>query len=72
MDVNSDNANFNIATVNEGNVNSNNNNLCNSDAEGGNDNDNSETVPVRPIASANCGYISTTYIRDNVETIYVL
>ena len=38
----------------------------------GNDNSNSEAMAVRPIASTNCGYISNAYIRDNVETIYVL
>ena len=72
VNIDSDNANFYVATVNEGNVNSNNNNnLCNSNASGGNDNGNSESVPVRPVASTNCGYINNVYIRDNVETVYV-
>lgn len=72
VNVNSDNANFNIANVNDGMANTNFNNLCNSNASGGNDNGNSNVVPVRPVASANCGYINKIYIRDNAETIYVL
>ena len=49
VDVDSGNAAFNIATVNEGIVNSSYNYLCSSGAEGGNDSDISGPVPVRPI-----------------------
>ena len=69
VNVNSSNANFNVANVEDGNVNSNNNYLCNSNSSSANDNGNSESVPVRPVASANCGYINIVYIRDNVETV---
>ena len=72
VNVNSNNANFNVANVNNGNVNSNNNNLCNSNSDNANDNGNTNSVPIRPIASTNCGYINKIYIRDNVETVYVL
>ena len=47
--VDSGNAYFGIATVNEGRVSSRNYYLCYSDAEGGNDRDFSDAVPVRPI-----------------------
>lgn len=72
VNVNSDKANFNVANVNDGEVNTNNNNLCNSDASGGNDNGNSNSVPVRPVASVHCGYANNVCIRDNTETVYVL
>lgn len=52
-------------------MNANNDNLCNSDADGINDNDESGSLPVRPVASINCGYITNGYVRDNVETVYV-
>lgn len=72
VNVNSSNANFYVTAVNEGNVNSNGENLCNSNSDDFNDNDNSESVPVRPVASINCGYINNVYVRDNIETVYVL
>ena len=71
VNVNSEGANFNAANVENGNVNSNNNNLCNSDASGGNDNEDSNSMAFRPVASTNCGYINIVYVRDNVETVYV-
>lgn len=49
VDVDSVNADFRIAAVGEGYVRSNSDSLCNSDAEGGDDNDFSVAVPVRPI-----------------------
>ena len=70
VNINSDNANFNVANVEDDNVNSN-NNLCNSDASGGNDNEDSNSMAFRPVASTNCGYAIINCIRDNVETVYV-
>ena len=72
VNVNSDNANFNVANVGNSEVNTNNYNLCNSNDSGGNDNGEIGSFGVRPIASINCGYINNVYIRDNVETVYVL
>lgn len=62
VNANSSNVNFGPGAVNEGNVNSY-NELFNSD---GNEND--DTVPVRPVASINCGCIERFYARDNIET----
>lgn len=71
VNVNSDNANFNVANVGNSEVNSNNYNLCNSNASEGNDNGDIGTFGVRPIASTNCGYTNIVCVRDNVETVYV-
>lgn len=71
VNVNSSNANFNIAEVDSRMVNTN-NNLCNSNSDNAEDNENSNSFGVRPIASTNCGYMNIVYIRDNVETVYVL
>ena len=49
VDVDSGDANFYVAAVRGGLVRSIDYSLCNSDAEGGNDRDHSEAVPVRPI-----------------------
>lgn len=65
VNANSNNANFNVRNVNGGNVNA--NNLYNS-----NDNTNSNSYRVRPVASINCGYAIIDCIRDNIETDYVL
>lgn len=71
VEVNDNNANFYIGNVNDGNVNANDNNLCNSNSDNVNEDDNG-AVPVRPVASTNCGYMNIIYVRDNVETVYVL
>ena len=70
--VNSDNANFNVANVGNSEVNTNNYNLCNSNSSNANDNDDVGSFGVCPVASANCGYMNIVYIRDNVETVYIL
>ena len=49
VNVNSNNANFNVRNVNNGNVDA--NNLFNS-----NGNSNNNNYGVRPVASINCGY----------------
>lgn len=41
------------------------NNMFNS-----NGNENNNGFAVRPVDSINCGYITTCYIRDNIETNY--
>lgn len=65
VDVNSNNANFNVRNVDNGNVDA--NNLFNS-----NGNSNTNNYGVRPVASIHCGYATNGCIRDNIETNYVL
>lgn len=65
VNVNSNNANFNVRNVNNGNVDA--NNLFNS-----NGNSNNNNYGVRPVASINCGYAINDCIRDNIETNCVL
>ena len=65
VNVNSNNANFNVGNVNNGNVDA--NNLFNS-----NGNENNNYYGVRPVASINCGYAIINCMRDNIETNYVL
>lgn len=67
--MNSDYANFGPGMVNDddGSVNAGTNNMFNS-----NGNENENCAGVRPVASINCGYVSITCIRDNIETNYVL
>lgn len=69
MNANSDNANFNVREVNsnDGDTNVNGNWLFNSDG-----NENNDGLAVRPVDSIHCGYIIMGYIRDNIETNYVL
>ena len=71
VNINSDNANFNVANVGNSEVNTNNYNLCNSNSSRGNDNEDIGSIGIRPVASTNCGYAIINCIRDNVETVYV-
>lgn len=50
----------------------NSNNLYNVNNNGNINNNNNNCFGVRPVASIHCGYIIKNYIRDNIETNYVL
>lgn len=67
--ANDNNANFNVRTVDSGDVN--NWNLVNANTDGNFD-ENENAYGVRSVASINCGYTIINCIRDNIETDYVL
>ena len=67
VNANSSYANFGLGCVNseDGMTNAGTNNMFNS-----NGNDNEVWCGVRPVDSINCGYVTTSCMRDNIETNY--